>query len=135
MVPMLMVPVGSQSNLNNMKYLKEYKLFESSDLPYVEITRDVILRLPQISDNWVAFTQNELSKIQELVPDAHFSKTIKTDPDDIRIDSKESGIIMIKLKDEWYYVMMDMSDQAQDDLFFKCDQFEGLIKLIQDYIV
>lgn len=132
---MLMVPVGSQSNLNNMKYLKEYKLFESSDLPYVEITRDVILRLPQISDNWVAFTQNELSKIQELVPDAHFSKTIKTDPDDIRIDSKESGIIMIKLKDEWYYVMMDMSDQAQDDLFFKCDQFEGLIKLIQDYIV
>lgn len=42
---------------------------------------------------------------------------------------------MIKLKDEWYYVMMDMSDQAQDDLFFKCDQFEGLIKLIQDYIV
>lgn len=156
---MLMVPVGSQSNLNNMKYLKEYKLFESSDLPYVEITRDeynyetIGEGNPNyeiydndfeeytydgsefISDNWVAFTQNELSKIQELVPDAHFSKTIKTDPDDIRIDSKESGIIMIKLKDEWYYVMMDMSDQAQDDLFFKCDQFEGLIKLIQDYIV
>jgi len=138
-----------------MKYLK---LFESySSLPYEEITRneynhetigegntDYDINVDDedytyddsnfVIDHWMPFTQSELNKIQELLPDANFCKVIKIDPDDARIDSKESGLIMIKLKDEWYYVMMDMSDQEEGALFFKCDQFEGLLQLIKDYV-
>jgi len=141
-----------------MKHLKTYKLFESN-LPYKEITREEYNQLTCgdgiagyddwggedeeytyddskfISEIWIPFTEKELQKIQELLPDAQFCKIIKTDRNDARIDSPESGLIIIKLIDEWYYVMMNMTDQHQGDLFFQCDQFEGLIKLIKDYII
>lgn len=122
-----------------MKHLKTYKLFESN-LPYKEITSEEYNQLTCgegiddwraetkfISENWIPFTEKELQKIQELLPDAQFCKVIETDRDDARIDSPESGVIIIKLIDEWYYVMMNMT-------FFQCDQFEGLIQFIKDYL-
>lgn len=137
-----------------MKWLKTYKLFESN-LSYQEITSEEYDELttgvnnpeyddyPNLGyydesrfneDNWIPFTQQELKKIQELLPDADYCKRIKTNRNKARIDSEISGLIMVKLKDDWYYVNMDMSDQEQDNLYFECDQFDGLIKLINDFV-
>jgi len=156
-----------------MKHIKLFnQLFESSSVPYEEITHEEYnlltvgegdVRYEQydgeyeyiwsdlisfIEDFWMTFTDKEIEMVRELLPDVKAKNSISTDFDlngDIslfgqsyldtkgaRLDSKE--FTMIKLKDEWYYVMMDMSDQEEDDKFFKCDQFEGLLQLIKDYI-
>jgi hypothetical protein len=142
-----------------MKHIKLFnQLFESSSVPYEEITREEYNQLTVgegdvryeqyddeedytwfddikfIEDFWMAFTDKEIEMVRELLPDVKAKNLISTDTQGARLDSKESGIIMIKLKDEWYYVMMNMSDQEEDDKFFKCDQFEGLLQLIKDYI-
>lgn len=138
-----------------MRYIK---LFENYSEPYQEITRDEYNHftigegnpnyeyydedddyswwddVQFIDDNWTAFDDKEIQMVRELLPDVKAETLLSTDVQGARLDSKESGIIMIKLKDEWYYVMMDMSDQEEDNKFFKCDQFEGLIQLIKDYI-
>lgn len=138
-----------------MRYLK---LFEDYSKPYQEITREEYNLLtigdgdPDyeyydeeqdsswwddvefIDDNWTAFTPKEVEMVKQLLPDVQAKTLLSTDVQGARLDSKQSGVIMIKLKDEWYYVMMDMSDQEEDDQFFKCDQFEGLLQLIKDYI-
>lgn len=140
-----------------MKHLKTYKLFESN-LLYQEITSEEYDTLvsgvsnpeyddwetnPEysnydetrfIDENWIPFTKQELKKIQELLPDAHYNKQIKTSRNEARIDSELSDLIMIKLKDDWYYAFLKMSEQEEGDLYFKCDQFEGLIQFIKDYL-
>ena len=139
-----------------MKHLKTYRLFESN-LHYKEITSEEYDTLvsgvsnPEydnwndadytfydetrfIDENWEPFTQQELKKIQELLPDADYCKRIKTNRNEARVDSESSGLIMIKLKDDWYYAFLEMSEQEEDNLYFECDQFEGLIQFIKDYL-
>lgn len=142
-----------------MKYLKRYKLFESN-LPYREITSEEYDELttgvnnPEYDhfpnddfrltknydetrfgkDNWQPFTQLELDKIKKFLPDADINREIKTDPSGFRIDSKEVGVIIVKLKDEWYYVLLNMSNQYEDDIYYQCDQLEGLLSLLKDIL-
>lgn len=136
-----------------MRYLK---LFEDHSKGYDEITREEynLLTIGDgdsnyydeddglswyddvkfIQDNWTAFTPKEIEMVKQLLPDVQAKTILSTDVQGARLDSKQSGVIMIKLRDEWYYVMMNMSDQEEGNQFFKCDQFEGLLQLIKDYI-
>lgn len=125
-----------------MEYLKS---FENYKLPYQEITSDEYNtatigdepsdELDFIGEHWENFTKKEIDELRkclhgdnikfEFIDSPHFPNVNMA-----RLDYDKS--VIIKLKDEWYYVILDMSDQEQDDTYFKCDQFSGLIKLIKD---
>lgn len=42
-----------------------------------------------------------------------------------------SGLIIVKLKDEWYYVSTPDGRYPNSNSFYKCDQFEGLLSFLQ----
>ena len=129
-----------------MKYLK---LFESNEY-YTQISRDDYTKKIGfdgggwdenfISDTWVSFTEKELEFIKNLT-----KGDIKEVMDDVpsigsyirvehtKIDRKtrivEYHYLWInKSKDEWYYL------NDYNSLYYKCDQFEGLIACLKNEI-
>jgi len=42
-----------------------------------------------------------------------------------------NGLIIIKLKDEWYYVATPDGEYHNSNSYYKCDQFEGLLAFLE----
>ena len=49
---------------------------------------------------------------------------------EIELSKNGYELIITKLKDEWFIVMDDRSNL--DNLYFKCDQMDGLIKYLKN---
>lgn len=129
-----------------MKYLK---LFENHNF-YTEITEFEFAEATQYDEyhadwetsNWVDFSQDEVDIIKGMLKNNFVFVGLDTP----EVNIKTNGIIcvsdreyfnvknwsgtlfyVIKLPDEWYYAV-DYSTQVP----YKCDQFTGLLKLIED---
>ena len=100
-----------------------------------------------IQNNWIDFTQSEISTLHNLIPKSTYKINPYTDgvysgipKASIEYECKHNAIFIIKMSDEWYYVhhthmFRDMNNN-QDLLIktYKCDQFDGLLKCIKDIL-
>lgn len=140
-----------------MKYLK---LFEEHNNYYYQIDVsefddktefDTLFENGWDTTNWVDFNQSEISTIKGIFDDffvfvgysdfnppmlqkdalAEYSDgmlIVNNKPYlDIKKDWSGTLFYVIKLPDEWYYTV-DFKNQT----FYKCDQFVGLLKFIED---
>ena len=94
-----------------------------------------------ITTNWVDFNQSEIDTIRRMFTDyfvfvgySDFNQNSNgmiivnnRSQFDIRKDWSGTLFYVIKLPDEWYYTV-DFKTQ----IFYKCDQFGGLLKFIED---
>ena len=100
-----------------------------------------------VDNNYVKFTDIELERIRILINKCRVDRGLTPSPVSInklvifgsrtsryievvfRIDDKMPSHTMYitKLKDEWYYLIIG-------GIFYRCDQFEGLLKCIEDNI-
>ncbi len=139
-----------------MKYLKGYRLFESSDyyqkLPYLAIDNVLFDEWLDINDDALAFSLDEVrwikSVVNRVVGQSNLPVNISTktrialcskywaggksndnDTVQIRISFNNDDIVLCiyKSKDEWFWV--STLGYTGD---FKCDQMDGLEKLIED---
>lgn len=125
-----------------MKYIKEYKIFESSDVLYYALDHqefnglvsyiddeDVIQYKPELqslSEDEIKYLESIGGKVENIdgVPYNRF-----------KIDKIKRGVtfniklFIFKMPDEWYYVTDPMNSVC-----YKCDTFEGLKQLIDRLI-
>ena len=85
--------------------------------------------------NWESFTSYELTQIKLLLgsdisinPDSEIAKEFNIPRGEIETCKNGYYLFITKLKDEWFIVM----DNWSKDNYYKCDQFEGLIKYLTD---
>lgn len=103
-----------------MKYLKTFE--SSSDDYYHEIT-DV--EWNKLSKRSLRFTEGEFQKIRKLIK--HYLDLEIVDLGMYNYISCGNRFEINKLDDEWYIVY-----SHEDERSYKCDQWEGLLKYIQD---
>lgn len=126
--------------LNN-KLKKNREKTENSDDYYKLISSDDVNRLiglKDFEDNRIDFSGNEIDLIKSALDDKykvyvtnkhHFSyKTYQT----INVSRPKLGKELFKyeiwkLEDEWYIVKMG---DIHASIYYQCDQFEGLLKLL-----
>ncbi len=116
------------------------RLFENHLEDYyqkVEInTMDEINKLNKEVDElgeW--FSKKEYGKILNLISDylgfENINSIIHTNCNksnmEVRFQFVSLGFKVIKMEDEWYYV--NFYDDNNTDVYYKCDQFEGLEQL------
>ena len=99
------------------------KLFEDNEY-YQEISSEEYYEYPNISYN-----QKEINRLENVFRD------YSVESDDqlvvVQITNKFDAFGYIyKLPDEWYLVCL-VHHQPNDSGYYKCDQLEGLIKLVQ----
>ena len=102
-----------------------------------------------IQSNWVDFTQSEISTIHNLIPKSTYEINPHVGGDGIPEASIEYTkyehtrnklIFIVKTKDEWYYVKLNywnitaIKRVESITSYYKCDQFEGLLKCIKDIL-
>lgn len=124
-----------------MKHLKSYKLFESVEKLYHKIdsnqwnlytSGDIEIGLPNDDpfyvENWEAITSKEFNQIEELLPEIKNAEWLEPfSLNNCRLDWNHQAwcITIIKLKDEWFYVVIN-------DDYYRCDGVEGVTELIKD---
>ena len=101
---------------------------------YVEITETAYYR--KIEDAPVDFTPSEVSVLDEYHPLSSTPNKYCSFDSKIKFKSvSERGKVYIrKYSDEWYYVRLE-SYLGNYCYYYKCDQFDGLLKLLDDRIV
>ena len=117
------------------------KLFEEYNDYYHEITYDEYIHYS--NQFWLSFTKNEFigieNKMCELIQDCDIWKydwtgnLSKTDDAALlaftfRMGKTLVNVEMHKLSDEWFITY-------HLGKFYKCDQFEGLIKCLEDILI
>jgi hypothetical protein len=143
-----------------MKYLKAFESYGVEDY-YKEITEfeydDDICNIggtdgeedvEYMREKWVEFTDQEISKITEILSEKKDVNYIIDLPNfkfwkengiararlDIKPSKKsktlENIMYIVKLEDDWYYLY-----DCYPNKFYKCDQFDGLLKCIKDNII
>ena len=102
-----------------------------------------------IKENWIDFTNGELNSIKKLLPDENiinryeysdwddnlnYTRAMvinhtnpKFIPEDDANNWRGTIFIIIKLKDEWFYIF-----NWDESKKYKCDQFTGLLEYIKD---
>ena len=112
--------------------MKHLRLFEELEGFYQEIYSYELKE-----ENFIQFTNQELTDIKNLVTNKYKSndyawKTIyKQCCLKISINNKEVGIY--KCIDEWWCVEVEVYEKGSGDRhYYKCDQWEGLMKLMKD---
>lgn len=123
-----------------MKYLSNFlssKLNESNK-HYIEIGDEEFNTSFGSKNERVYFTKSELIEILKHLPKEFTFKIAKKQLWFHLKNNKKVYILMDKLDDEWYYVIdhatkMKPNSHIENRMcFYKCDQFEGLIKLLKD---
>lgn len=95
------------------------KMFEEYSRKYFEISYDDF-RNADVTEYYDDFTDREIDELKKYSEkDCHFQKDI------VRLSSY---LTITKNVDEWYYVQL--SDGGGNDAYYKCDQFSGLIALL-----
>ena len=123
---------------------------------YQDTTQDDFSQKVFDVDNCEDFTTEEVAKIKPLlqggVLDLYVGKKYRID---IRFHNPNFGwnktpkepikkgssggkytkiITIVKLKDEWYYIILSTRDGDVDQSFYKCDQFEGLLSFLKNNV-
>lgn len=101
------------------------KLFEEYNQYYTEITSDEYFSVDTV-DKTDNFTDKEMDEIVKFLGRKNYNTKNLTwyATDDIPL------IEIIKLKDEWFLVYNTYDDDTPKQRMYKCDQFEGLMKLL-----
>ena len=115
-----------------MRHIKLFEGFNTEDY-YKEITY-----LEYCNSDTVNFEQKYYEKLNRYYRDQVFSAepSLERDGDDIlmvRFNTYESGyyVNIYQTDDEWFLVYMRTTS---DFSYFKCDQYEGLIKCLDEEI-
>ena len=128
--------------------IKLFEAFETDDY-YVNITDREYMKLHSIVKD--LFTKHEINFLNSLNNDSHFwiNNKAQLDNDDsnnsVSFDfsvnkytkSIQSAIRVniTKLDDGYFlvrYIDNKISPRSRAELFYKCDQFEGLVKFLKD---
>jgi hypothetical protein len=116
-----------------MKYLK---LFEDSNKYYKQITHQECSKIVFDRDNTIEFSNNESQELDILMSDLkiNYRKIVfNYDDNDIcyQVYTKSGfklvplDLVLYKVIDEWYYISIFK-------LYYKCDQFDGLLLCLKD---
>lgn len=128
--------------------MKHIKLYEDHNNYYQEIESDEYDRLTLghcdedlyntmdelnfVSKNWADFTKSEISQIMAYFP-VGYTHQISIEGMLEILQHGKFQIGIIKLKDEWYFLTGEKENINNTEIdFYKCDQFEGLKKLLKD---
>lgn len=123
--------------------MKHIKLFEGHDKSYWRISHDEykkdmgytsesIIHFPTLRNRSEEFTTKEIDYFKTEYPNSiidyqlGFNKEVGIRSTIIFKPELSSVVVSIitKFKDEWYYV-------RKNDICYKCDQFDGLINLLE----
>ena len=116
-----------------MKYLKKFN--ESSNEYYLSVDYN----------EWINAVYSKSVRFEERYID-EIKNRLKTEYKKIRPGGNYIEIVYDKLsnelpphsyeigqcQDEWFYVKKDEEQQMDDFIYYKCDQFEGLLKFLED---
>jgi len=101
-----------------MNYLLLFENFQG----WIEISATEFIK-----NTWINFTKEEINKIKDILYPHKIMNPIGND----RIDVKSNNLrmVIIKLEDEWYCVMIKIENGGK---FYKCDQFYSLEYLLKE---
>ncbi len=112
------------------------KLFEEYNQYYQEIDRREYC-LNRDDDERRDFFNREEYMILSKIDGIDFVDVIYVDSDIdfMQIKGGKNQFSIIKCKDEWYYteIWLNYSRPGRSFRYYKCDQWEGLLKLIEDF--
>lgn len=110
-----------------MKYIKENNNY------YQEIDR-VNYRKIYGSLNKIEFTDQEKEIVTNLISNLKRFSRIKYEDKTFTIEAYDDKKIWLeKYEDEWYTAEINVPSISKK-LFYKCDQFDGMIKLLKEKI-
>ncbi len=127
-----------------MKFIKDYKIFESESELYFEIdeeefqSNDITDKTIQNPDKIKALLRDDvifrIKTTESQVPMDYIN--LGYDPNKSGINDLKFKVEIFEIDDEWYLVRYEYWKSAiysyWSENFFKCDQFEGLVQLLQD---
>jgi hypothetical protein len=113
-----------------VKYIKEYKIFESSDVLWCALSHqefnEIIYPDGDYVDGIQSLSQQEIKYLETI---GDFKYIDKVPYGIFHHVNMESRIFIFKLTDEWYYITNPLQT-----IFYKCDTFQGLKQLIDRLI-
>lgn len=108
--------------------MKHLKLLEGYfDKYYEELTYDKWVEITE--QNNEDFSDKDKSKLEILLKECDNIVIFKWGNKILQIKTSKSYIYIESLVDDYYLVWIDY---GISDWYFKCDQFEGLVKLLKD---
>ena len=105
-----------------MKYLKEYN---DEKISYQEINQNDSDELIRNNKPLLSFNSNEFTLIFNMFQDVKYNSNVTK-----RTIIANKRIYVYKLQDEWYIV--GIPSEVDSDKYYKCDQWDGLIKCLND---
>lgn len=123
-----------------MRYLKSYESINQyyQRIDYYEYEKLMGATGVRVGTNRVPFTPEEKSELIELLfnncIDYEFDRKVMGGTKHLEIIKDDDKWFVEKVKDEWFIA----TNQKTKEVFsqsYKCDQFDGLIKLIEDLII
>lgn len=117
-----------------MKYIKT---FENLDKYYIPISISQYYMASESID--MTLDDSEVQSIKSILDEKLKKYSFKfygvEGSQFVNITAKKNvsyiQIEIVKSQDEWYYIYIS---ESLDSIYFKCDQFEGLLKCLQDNI-
>ena len=106
--------------------MTEIKLFEEYNTYYTQLSYDEWSELKIQRDH---FTESELSILKSL-PKSVFLSKVSIGSITLKFEVG-CRLFIYKGVDEWFFVANE-TNYSIKNTYYKCDQFEGLIKLIKD---
>ncbi len=116
------------------------RLFESHlEEYYQKVNIDVSEFNKQIRESGEWFSKKEYKKILNLIDDCLgledsrgiISAYCHSEIINIDIQFVSLGFRLIKMDDDWYYVNFQ-SREGEIDVYYKCDQYDGLVQLLRN---
>ena len=116
------------------------KLFEEYNEYYTEIDGYYFNDLINTSNHIINFETSEINFLKKkyfeydfslhvFIYDIKYIQMVIKDPYE-----KDIYVYIIKLPDEWYLVQIGRYASVMDYEYFKCDQWVGLLKFLEDRI-
>jgi hypothetical protein len=131
-----------------MKHLKHYTLLENKNEFYEEVDQSTFIDYDaariRFDDklykkilslftkdlmDWIPKSNNGIYKRPLLQKDVSLSLSKYC----ISVTNLYNGIDISIADDEWYYVMLRGEVIGYETKYYKCDQYEGLVKLLKDF--
>jgi hypothetical protein len=125
-----------------MKYIKLFEDFwnKITEEEYIKSINYENDSYEWIMNNHSDFNKDEIDTIKDIIGDEYrISKVIRAHGDNplpkstIYIYKGDvNQYTIIKIRDEWYYVLKEWDPISNEDTYYKCDQFEALIKYLKN---
>jgi len=133
-----------------MKHLKHYTLLENKNEFYEEVDLSTFLNSLLDDSDRIRFDDKLYKKILSLftkdlmdrIPTSNgiykrplLQKDVSLSLNKycISVTNLYNGIDISISDDEWYYVMLRGEVIGYETKYYKCDQYEGLVKLLKDF--